>query len=84
MAEGRRSLALFTKFGIKASRLFNDLSLYRTQSYLDCDELKFGLIRELDLLLISSFSKEHETRINSIKSEFRFLNKCFQSNSLLK
>ena len=68
---GRRSLALFTKFGIKASRLFKDLFLYRTQSYLDCDELKFGLIRELDLLLISSFLKEHETKINSIKSEFR-------------
>ena len=68
---------------MKASRLFKDLLSDKMQSYLDCNELKLGLIKKLDLSSLSTPS-EHEIKINKIKNEDKYLNKCFQSDSLLR
>ena len=83
VADGIKLETLSTKLGMKASRLFKDLLSDKMQSYLDCNELKLGLIKKLDLSSLSTPS-EHEIKINKIKNEDKYLNKCFQSDSLLR
>ena len=83
VADGIKLETLPTKLGMKASRLFKDLLSDKMQSYLDCNELKLGLIKKLDLSSLSTPS-EHEIKINKIKNEDKYLNKCFQSDSLLR
>ena len=84
LAEESDSFVFITKFGIKASKEFKDLSLDKRQSNLACFIEKSGLISALDLWSSRPVSEEQAARIDTIKNGVRYLNKCFQSNSLLE